>query len=349
MDANDRVELPSDEFLITDTLLVRSNTSFIGKSRGAKITSNMTKAMIAGKNAATTRLNHVIIRNIKLDNTARTNAGSIGVDFNNVSRSSIEDMIIQNVETGINLEAPPEPSGCFYNSIRNNYISTIDVGIEIGTLANSIVVEGGQIGDCEVGTRNNDNTSNSFKDVTVESFTNAAHIDASTAATQYATYSFGRLENPNTSAPYDTAVGFKFGASATIRSQSVMVLRKQLTEVATHYTIDSNTTDFHIWDDTQFIPRGGDSLKQVVAMGASTIDFPSIAANTSNDQSISVTGVLSTDIVIISSTSSIEAGLAVTGFAATDTVWVRAANVKTSATDPASQSFNYVVLRFAAQ
>ena len=58
--------------------------------------------------------------------------------------------------------------------------------------------------------------------------------------------------------------------------------------------------------------------------------------------------MLSTDIVIISPTSSIEAGLAVTGFAATDTVWVRAANVKTSATDPASQSFNYVVLRFAA-
>ncbi len=347
IDENGYVRLQPETYLITDTILLDSDEMIFGHGKATIIKGNLTKAMIAGVGAPS-RTHRSGGRDFLLDNTARTNANSIALDLLSVSRSYWSNILIQNVETAIRIGGSTG-AGAFYNDFHGVLIETVDVGYEQGTLANENHVFGGTVNDCEIGTRDNDNSNNSYYGLSVEVFTTAAHISASTATTQFIKYIGSRLENANTSSPWDASIGFDLGASSSILAASTFIYGPQITQVFDPYRIDSNTVDYHIWDDTQFIPRGGHSLKQVVARGSETINFPSINANDSNDQNFTVTGVVATDTVIINPDAAVlVAGITLMGMAATDTIHIRAANVTTGAINLADQSFNYVVLRFAA-
>jgi hypothetical protein len=97
-----------------------------------------------------------------------------------------------------------------------------------------------------------------------------------------------------------------------------------------------------------FIAGTGNTVTSVLT-ATSTIDFPSISANTTSDSSsITVTGAAVGDAVMVGVPAAIESGLVVTAYvSAANTVKVRAANVTASPINPASGTFRVVVVKVA--
>jgi predicted RecA/RadA family phage recombinase len=81
--------------------------------------------------------------------------------------------------------------------------------------------------------------------------------------------------------------------------------------------------------------------------GTATLDFPSTGAAGTQDLTITVTGAAVGDMVICSLPAAINAGLVFNAFvSAADTVKIRCQNLTAGALDPASATFNVVVLKF---
>ena len=76
-----------------------------------------------------------------------------------------------------------------------------------------------------------------------------------------------------------------------------------------------------------------------------TLDFPSVAAASHEDLTITVTGAGLSDSVILGYTPT--TGIIYTGFVSSaDTVTVRATNITAGAVDPASGTFRATVLKY---
>ena len=87
-------------------------------------------------------------------------------------------------------------------------------------------------------------------------------------------------------------------------------------------------------------------VNPVILEATATIDFTSISAQTSQDQTVTVPGAAVGDIAVVSDPSAINAGLTWAAFvSATDTVKVRLSNVTVGSIDPASASFTVKVLK----
>lgn len=80
---------------------------------------------------------------------------------------------------------------------------------------------------------------------------------------------------------------------------------------------------------------------------AVAIDFPSIAAAASNDQTVTLTGVAVGDAVYLGLPAAPQAGLIFQGFvSAANTVTIRAMNITASAVDAASATYRVTVAQF---
>lgn len=96
------------------------------------------------------------------------------------------------------------------------------------------------------------------------------------------------------------------------------------------------------------IDSDGTSWKETsyVLYATATLDFPSIAAGSSQELTITVTGAAVGDTVALGAPAAIEAGLVWNGYvSATNTVKVRVSNITGSAVDPASATWKATVLR----
>jgi hypothetical protein len=94
---------------------------------------------------------------------------------------------------------------------------------------------------------------------------------------------------------------------------------------------------------------GGGTVVQNILSATATLDFPSIAASSFADLTITVTGAVSGDTVIVNPISgSATTDVVYTGWvSAANTVTIRASNVSsTTARDPASGTFRATVIRF---
>lgn len=90
----------------------------------------------------------------------------------------------------------------------------------------------------------------------------------------------------------------------------------------------------------------GTTLKRLLSASAN-LDFPSIAAHTTADLTITVTGALVGDSVSLGPPAAPVSGIIWSAFvSATNTVTVRAANITAGAIDPALQTFRATVLGF---
>lgn len=90
-----------------------------------------------------------------------------------------------------------------------------------------------------------------------------------------------------------------------------------------------------------------EKLDTQILRASQVIDYGSIAAGASEDQTITVTGAAVGDPVIIGLPSAIETGLVFTAFvSASNTVTLRASNITGSPINPASATFNAMVLRY---
>ncbi len=94
---------------------------------------------------------------------------------------------------------------------------------------------------------------------------------------------------------------------------------------------------------------GGGTIVQNILSATATLDFPSIAASSFADLTITVTGAVSGDTVIVNPIAgSATTDVVYTGWvSAANTVTIRASNVSsTTARDPASGTFRATVVRF---
>lgn len=106
-----------------------------------QIVSDMTDTMIESPDTSTDNY-RVTIRDLQLDNTDKTNAGSIGIDLTRQHVCRIDNVRIVNVETGIYLAG----SQAYYNEIYATEIHTVVTGIYIGgTRANDTKIVNGRI------------------------------------------------------------------------------------------------------------------------------------------------------------------------------------------------------------
>ncbi len=90
-----------------------------------------------------------------------------------------------------------------------------------------------------------------------------------------------------------------------------------------------------------------ENLDTKILRGSQVINFGSINGAASEDQTITVTGAVAGDMVLIGLPAAIETGLVFTAFvSAANTVTLRASNITGSPINPASATFNAMVLRY---
>ena len=96
-----------------------------------------------------------------------------------------------------------------------------------------------------------------------------------------------------------------------------------------------------------FIAGTGSTVTKVLSNSAS-LNFPSIAAVSQADLTITVTGAAVGDEVMLSLPAAPTAGLVFNGFvSAADTVTIRASNITASAVDAAAATYGVVVVAAA--
>lgn len=131
------VFFPQGTYKITATLILTNNLKLQGASRNAStIKGNLTTALISAPNTAYSLLTAgrtltVRISDLTFDNTSSANAGSIGIDFTQVSQGVIDSVNVQNVETGIRLH-----NVCYDCALTRCDVSDVVTGYEISNGAN---------------------------------------------------------------------------------------------------------------------------------------------------------------------------------------------------------------------
>ena len=108
-----------------------------------------------------------------------------------------------------------------------------------------------------------------------------------------------------------------------------------------------NLMELRLW--IAEVSRLFDNLGKIkkVRTATATIDFPSISANSNNDQTMTVTGVTvgTHNSVIVGSPATIEVELTITAFvSAADAVTIRAHNTSGGAVNPVSNTYRIVVV-----
>jgi hypothetical protein len=94
------------------------------------------------------------------------------------------------------------------------------------------------------------------------------------------------------------------------------------------------------------IGSGGTPIAAILSVTA-TLDFGSVAAQTSADLAVSITGAAVGDLVIITSPGTVDANACYTGrVSATDTISVRFNNYSAAAIDPASGTYRVAAFKF---
>jgi len=97
--------------------------------------------------------------------------------------------------------------------------------------------------------------------------------------------------------------------------------------------------------DNGFVGSTGLTLENVLGASAA-LNFASIAAAAQEDLTITVTGAAANDAVILGLPVAPTAGIVFNAFvSAADTVTVRATNITGSSVDPASATYNVVVIK----
>jgi hypothetical protein len=114
-------------------------------------------------------------------------------------------------------------------------------------------------------------------------------------------------------------------------------------------TIDATATVTGVVVGTSGLVVGsGNTAVLKVLTAATTLNFASIAANTSADLTITVTGATTNGVVILGTDgTTLETGITLSGrVSSADTVSVRAANVTTGAIDPAARGVRATVIEY---
>ncbi|MGH7599550.1 MAG: glycosyl hydrolase family 28-related protein [bacterium] len=313
---------PPGIFKVGETLKFGSSVVFQGAgARATVIKSNLEAAIFQSKKPSE-RHYFVHFRDMKIDNTAKANANSIGIDFTNVSLGGIRNVFVTNVETGILLRRK-----AYYNDLFSPIIIQAITGIKMIGGANENRTFGGKIDQVRVGIIMDSVSNPQIHSTSFENF--GIGIEMGPAKVASPKVIGCRFEN---SSPSPSGTGIAISS----KTQAGIIIGPYFWNVQT--VIQDNATNTNILADRNWKISGGTSVKKHLSV-QQTIDFPPLSAHSTHDELIAMSGLAATDSVLATPHASIEAGLMVMGIAAAGGVRVRMANMTGAAINPQSQRF----------
>lgn len=139
------IRLQSKTYTIAGSIKLYSYQELQGSGQETIISANLTASLVQELNKDNGQF--IKVRNLKIDNTSKLNAGSVGIDFTGVGNSIIEDVWVNNVETAIRMAYATTG---YYNTITVPHIRNVINGI-VSVSGNSSNIFGGSIGTCDTG------------------------------------------------------------------------------------------------------------------------------------------------------------------------------------------------------
>ncbi len=342
LDASSGVFFPSGSYKITSALQMNDYNFVMGSSRSSIIRSTHNGAIFKGKGV--TPASGTNVRrfsgggcNLWLEGPALKGVGftaSIALDMRGCTMFKWSNILIRNIYDGVAL-------GDNYSSYYNEFFGVDVLGVHYGyysdALGNENTVFGGRINDCEIGTRDSDNTHNKYIGLAIEVFAQYAHLTAA-PATQNIHFITSRIEN----ALGSTATGIKIDSS----SQDSLIIQPHFQGLfGTGVEIDGAGVRGNIFSSENLTIASGTAIKfhQHVT---TTLDIGSVSANSTVDTLVSISGVVkATDTVIVSVDSGLPAGLVISALAETDGVYIRIGNLTAAPINPPSLVYQIDVWR----
>lgn len=316
------VYLPPGQYKVTSTLTRGNNILIAGAGVSSSLVSTHAGSVIQGTNYTTTRSYSCGGRDFAIYGPGKAIAGSIALDLRGASLAIFSNVDIRNIETAVRQGGG---YSSYYNEFHGCNLSGVTTGYLNDTFGNENKVFGGRVNDCTTGTSDSDCSGNLYEGVALEVFT-TGHQTTGAAATNIR-YIASRLENTPTS-----GTGFSINANA----QDVSIIAPQFAGLTTDISDSGLRTN--IIASEYWRIGGGTRIKKHQSLTA-VINFPSIAAQGTNDQSVAVTGALATDSVFVTPDANVPSGVMFNAVPANGAVYVRAANVTAGAIDMASLTF----------
>lgn len=337
LDTNSGIWIPDGSYTVNASLFLRTYNSLHFQSRNAVIKANMTSALLAGENPASNRPLHINIFSGTLDGTAKTNAGSIGVDCTSITMLKMYGTYITNVEKGW-VNGGSGSLGAYYNEGHGVDISTVDIGIDNGTLGNDNKMLGGRVNDCRIGTRDNNNSGNCYVGMECAAFTQAGHLNSDVGSASNTKYICSRLENPPTA-----GIGIDIRAAAQICNY----IFPQFFGLTTNVSDAVTTKDTNGWSDLGFVVKSSPPVKGLFSVSVN-YNMASLAAGAFRQEGpVTVTGVRVGDFVGVTAPASFPNNISLGGciVTANDTAYFTAHNPSGGAVDPPAGNFIFGVIR----
>ena len=172
------VRLLPKTYVIAASIKMNDNNSLIGGGQDTIISADLTSDSLIESIDPTSRSYSWLLQDLEIDNTASSNASSIGIDLTKASIVKIRNVVVKKVETGIKLSGT-----AYYNEIVNCFIDGAVTGVLFESGANENRMWGGKVNDTTTGIIV-DNTSNvQIYGTSIELFTTGISIAPSNATT----------------------------------------------------------------------------------------------------------------------------------------------------------------------
>jgi len=337
--AHASVYLPVGTYRTTAPITLNANNILFGAGITSVIKNTTASSVIRSVTSTGARIYHVGGGNFKIEgNTSGIVAGSVGLDMQNVTYASWTDVWINYVETGIR-------HGNGYASFYNDYftctITSCTTGVDNSTLGNENRFTALRI-DAVTGTKDQDNTSNTYLACAVEQFSTGHQITGSTA--QSIRFIGSRLES---------TVGGAVGISINAAAQQAQIISPFFSSLATNISDAGSSGATVLYSDGFQLNSGTTAQRHVVSKVVKSIS--SLPASTSRQESFTVSslggGLANRDIVTftapLSWPASVVAGPVINGGAGLVYVTLYNTSASTAATFTAGETYLFDSWRYA--
>ena len=337
--AHASVYLPVGTYRTTAPITINANNILIGAGITSVIKNTTASSVIRSVTPTGARIYHVGGGNFKIEgNTSGIVAGSVGLDMQNVTYASWTDVWINYVETGIR-------HGNGYASFYNDYftctITSCTTGVDNSTLGNENRFTALRI-DAVTGTKDQDNTSNTYLACAVEQFSTGHQITGSTA--QSIRFIGSRLES---------TIGGAVGISINAAAQQTQIISPFFSSLATNISDAGSSGATVLYSDGFQLNSGTTAQRHVVSKVVKSIS--SLPASTSRQESFTVSslggGLANRDIVTftapLSWPASVVAGPVINGGAGLVYVTLYNTSTTTAATFTAGETYLFDSWRYA--
>lgn len=198
-DLRSGVFVPDGQYKITFTWLLDNNAEIHFESRNAILRTAATIDMMAGR--GTSGQHHTPYRNLRASihsgffNGPASRSGGTAMNWESFTFVKVFGTEIGSIQNGIK-NGGPNSLGAYYNDFYGVDISSVNIAISNGTLANHINFFGGRSNDMLLGTEDYDNTDVTYWGFSTETYDLCgARVSHNGQASQRIRFMGGRYEN----------------------------------------------------------------------------------------------------------------------------------------------------------